>query len=67
MYGSKEGNLASLWKVFWRQSGFTKRDLLAYSGNFPCPTAPSERPAMVRKRYPSGIAAEFFVMKRAPA
>ncbi|GAC1421859.1 MAG: hypothetical protein NVSMB64_30510 [Candidatus Velthaea sp.] len=60
--------LTNLRKVFWPQSGFTKGDLLQYYAD----VAPLLVPhlagrAMVMKRYPHGIAGEFFYMKRTPA
>lgn len=60
--------LTNLRKVFWPQSGITKGDLLQYYAD----VAPLLVPhlagrAMVMKRYPHGIAGEFFYMKRTPA
>jgi bifunctional non-homologous end joining protein LigD len=54
-------------KVFWPESGITKGDLIQYY----IEVAPALLPhlvdrAMVMKRYPHGIAGEFFFMKRAP-
>ncbi len=59
--------LTNLQKLFWPESGITKRDLLQYYAD----VAPALLPhlagrAMVMKRYPNGAAGEFFFMKRAP-
>lgn len=66
--GAKKVTLTNLQKVFWPDLGLTKRDLLAYY----IAVAPVLLPhlkgrAMVMKRYPNGIAGEFFFMKRTPA
>jgi bifunctional non-homologous end joining protein LigD len=60
--------LTNLNKIFWPKLGLTKGDLLRYYWRI----APSLLPhlhdkAMVMKRYPHGIAGEFFFMKRAPS
>lgn len=60
--------LTNLNKVFFPERGFTKRDLLQYYAD----VAPLLVPyltgrAMVLKRYPNGISADFFYMKRTPA
>lgn len=60
--------LTNLNKVFWPKLGLTKGDLLRYYWQI----APALLPhlhdkAMVMKRYPHGIAGEFFFMKRAPS
>src|SRR5689334_15416698 len=60
--------LTNLQKVFWPEEGITKGDLLRYY----VAVAPVLLPhlqdrAMVMKRYPNGVAGEFFFMKRAPA
>src|SRR5437762_910264 len=54
-------------KIFWPEEGITKGDLLRYYAA----VAPVLLPhlvdrAMVMKRYPNGVAGEFFFMKRAP-
>jgi bifunctional non-homologous end joining protein LigD len=59
--------LTNLDKVFFPERGFTKRDLLQYYAD----VAPLLVPhlagrAMVLKRYPNGIAADYFYMKRTP-
>jgi bifunctional non-homologous end joining protein LigD len=60
--------LTNLDKVFFPDAGITKRDLLQYYAD----VAPLLVPyltgrAMVLKRYPNGIAGDFFYMKRTPA
>lgn len=60
--------LTNLDKVFFPDAGITKRDLLQYYAD----VAPLLVPylagrAMVLKRYPNGIGADFFYMKRTPA
>jgi bifunctional non-homologous end joining protein LigD len=59
--------LTNLQKIFWRDLGITKRDLIQYYID----VAPAVLPhladrAMVMKRYPNGAEGEFFFMKRAP-
>lgn len=59
--------LTNLDKVFFPDTGTTKRDLLQYYAD----VAPVLVPylagrAMVLKRYPNGIAGDFFYMKRTP-
>ncbi len=66
-YGTRKIALTNLKKVFWPQSGRTKRDLLLYYAA----VAPALLPhlkdrAMVMKRYPNGIEGKFFFMKRTP-
>jgi bifunctional non-homologous end joining protein LigD len=66
--GGKSVRLTNLRKVFWPDLGITKGDLL----QFYIDVAPVLLPhlanrAMVMKRYPHGIAGEFFFMKRAPS
>ena len=66
--GDKTVQLTHLHKVFWPELGITKGDLLQYY----IQVAPVLLPhladrAMVMKRYPNGIAGEFFFMKRAPS
>jgi bifunctional non-homologous end joining protein LigD len=65
---SKTVILTNLRKVFWPDLGITKGDLLQFYAD----VAPVLLPhlvsrAMVMKRYPHGIAGEFFFMKRAPS
>jgi bifunctional non-homologous end joining protein LigD len=67
-HGSKKVTLTNLKKIFWPDSGKTKRDLLLYYAEI----APALLPhlkgrAMVMKRYPNGIEGKFFFMKRTPA
>jgi bifunctional non-homologous end joining protein LigD len=63
----KEVPLTNLQKVFWPALGITKRDLLAYYADIAPALLPHlKNRAMVMKRYPNGIAGEFFFMKRAP-
>ncbi len=60
--------LTNLNKVFWPQRGFTKRDLLQYYLDVSHVLVPHVRDrAMVMKRYPNGIAGDFFFMKRTPS
>jgi bifunctional non-homologous end joining protein LigD len=66
--GGRTVKLTNLQKVFWPEEGITKRDLLRYY----IAVAPVLLPhlldrAMVMKRYPNGVAGEFFFMKRAPS
>jgi bifunctional non-homologous end joining protein LigD len=60
--------LTNLEKIFWPESGITKRDLLQYYAD----VSPFLLPhlidrAMVMKRYPDGAYGKFFFQKRAPA
>jgi len=65
--GRKLG-LTNLNKVFWPKLGLTKRDLLQYYADVAPFVLPHIRgKAMVMKRYPNGIAGDFFFMKRAPS
>src|SRR5688500_8044740 len=64
----KSVTLTNLRKVFWPDLGISKGDLLQFYAD----VAPVLLPhlvnrAMVMKRYPHGIAGEFFFMKRAPS
>ena len=53
--------LTSLRKIVSPESGFTKRDLLAYYLKIPPVLLPHLKDhSMVMKRYPNGIAGEFF-------
>ncbi len=65
--GTKKVTLTNLQKVFWPELNKTKRDLLCYYAAVSAALLPhlKERP-MVMKRYPHGIAGEFFFMKRTP-
>ncbi len=65
---SETVTLTNLRKVFWPDLGITKGDLIQFYAD----VAPVLLPhlvnrAMVMKRYPHGIAGEFFFMKRAPS
>ncbi len=54
-------------KVFWDDLKITKRDLLQYYADIAQVLLPHLRDrAMVMKRYPDGIAGDFFYMKRTP-
>jgi bifunctional non-homologous end joining protein LigD len=58
--------LTNLQKVFWREIGFTKGDLLrCYAKISPFLLPHLAERAMVMKRYPNGAADEFFFQKRA--
>ncbi|MGA7920759.1 MAG: non-homologous end-joining DNA ligase [Candidatus Acidiferrales bacterium] len=60
--------LTNLQKIFWPKLGLTKRDLLQYYADVSFWLLPHlKNRAMVMKRYPNGIAGEFFFMKRAPS
>ena len=64
---NREVPLTNLGKVFWKNLGLTKRDLIQYYAD----VAPYLLPhltdrAMVMKRYPNGAEGDFFYMKRAP-
>ncbi len=64
----KDVRLTNLRKVFWREPGLTKGDLLQYYADVAGVLLPHLRDrAMVMKRYPHGAAGEFFFMKRAPS
>ncbi len=66
--GRKLVVLTNLQKIFWPELGKTKRDLLLYYDAIaPALIAHLKDRAMVMKRYPNGIAGEFFFMKRTPA
>jgi bifunctional non-homologous end joining protein LigD len=63
----REVRLTNLRKVFWRELGITKGNLLQYYADVADVLLPHVRNrAMVMKRYPHGAAGEFFFMKRAP-
>jgi bifunctional non-homologous end joining protein LigD len=66
--GGKIVRLTNLGKIFWPDLGITKRDLLQYYIDISPVLLPhlADR-AMVMKRYPNGIAGDFFFMKRAPS
>ncbi|HLW81933.1 MAG TPA: non-homologous end-joining DNA ligase [Candidatus Acidoferrales bacterium] len=61
-------HLTNLQKIFWPELGLTKRDLLQYYLDVSPWLLPHlQDRAMVMKRYPNGIAGDFFFMKRAPS
>jgi bifunctional non-homologous end joining protein LigD len=65
--GDRDVKLTNLRKVFWRELGLTKRDLLQYYADVAGVLLPHLRDrAMVMKRYPDGAEGPFFFMKRAP-
>jgi bifunctional non-homologous end joining protein LigD len=64
----KTVHLTNLRKLFWPDRGITKGDLLQfYSDLSPVLLPHLVDRAMVMKRYPNGIAGDFFFMKRAPS
>jgi bifunctional non-homologous end joining protein LigD len=66
--GGKTVRLTNVNKVFWRDLGLTKGDLLQYYADVSKVLLPHLRDrAMVMKRYPHGAEGEFFFMKRAPS
>jgi bifunctional non-homologous end joining protein LigD len=66
--GSRSVHLTNLRKVFWRELGLTKGDLIQYYADVSEALLPHVRDrAMVMKRYPNGAAGDFFFMKRAPS
>lgn len=66
--GGKTVALTNLSKVFFPETGATKRDLLQYYADVSKYVLPHvERRAMVMKRYPNGAAGDFFFMKRTPS
>jgi bifunctional non-homologous end joining protein LigD len=65
--GAQEVRLTNLRKLFWKNLGITKRDLLQYYADVSPWLLPHLHDrAMVMKRYPNGAEGEFFYMKRAP-
>jgi bifunctional non-homologous end joining protein LigD len=59
--------LTNLDKLFWRDAGITKRDLLQYYADVAPVLLPHLRDrAMVMKRYPNGARGKCFFMKRVP-
>ena len=67
-FGEREVRLTNLRKIFWKNLGLTKRDLLQYYADVSPWLLPHivDR-AMVMKRYPNGADGDFFYMKRAPS
>jgi len=67
-FGQQAVALTNLRKIFWLESGKTKRDLLLYYDAVSHALLPHLKDrAMVMKRYPNGINGKFFFMKRTPA
>jgi bifunctional non-homologous end joining protein LigD len=67
-FGRRAVKLTNLNKLFWRELGITKRDLIQYYTDVSSVLLPHLHDrAMVMKRYPNGAASEFFFMKRAPS
>jgi bifunctional non-homologous end joining protein LigD len=67
-FGGRIVQLTNLNKVFWRELGRTKGDLLQYYADVSTYLLPHLKDrAMVMKRYPHGADGEFFFMKRAPS
>src|SRR5687767_1603334 len=65
--GGKAVKLTNLDKLFWRESGITKRQLLQYYADVAPALLPHLRDrAMVMKRYPNGAKGKCFFMKRVP-
>ena len=65
--GGRRVRLTNLPKVFWPESGLTKRDLLQYYADVATYLLPHLKDrAMVMKRYPNGAHGKCFFMKRAP-
>jgi bifunctional non-homologous end joining protein LigD len=65
--GGRRVRLTNLRKVFWTESGITKRDLLQYYADVSPYLLPHLRDrAMVMKRYPNGARGKCFFMKRVP-
>ncbi len=67
-FGDRSVPLTNLNKVFFPDAGWRKRDVLQYYADVADVLVPHlTGRAMVLKRYPHGIAGEFFYMKRTPA
>jgi bifunctional non-homologous end joining protein LigD len=65
--GARRVKLTNLDKLFWREAGITKRDLLQYYADVAPALLPHLRDrAMVMKRYPNGARGKCFFMKRVP-
>ena len=63
----RDVRLTNLDKLFWKDEGITKGQLIQYYADVAPYLLPHIRDrAMVMKRYPHGAAGEFFFMKRAP-
>jgi bifunctional non-homologous end joining protein LigD len=64
----REVRLTNLDKVFWKDEGVTKGQLVQYYADVAAVLLPHIRArAMVMKRYPHGAGGDFFFMKRAPS
>jgi bifunctional non-homologous end joining protein LigD len=66
-FGNRDVRLTNLKKLFWKNLGIRKRDLLQYYADMSQWLLPHLHDrAMVMKRYPNGAEGDFFYMKRAP-
>ena len=66
--GERSVQLTNVNKIYFPQAGFTKGDLLQYYADVAHLIVPYlDDRAMVMKRYPGGIDADFFYMKRTPS
>ena len=66
-FGDRDVRLTNLNKLFWKNLGIRKRDLLQYYADMSKWLLPHLHDrAMVMKRYPNGAEGDFFYMKRAP-
>ncbi len=66
-FGDRDVRLTNLKKLFWKNLGIRKRDLLQYYADMSQWLLPHLHDrAMVMKRYPNGAEGDFFYMKRAP-
>ena len=66
-FGDRDVRLTNLKKLFWKNLGIRKRDLLQYYADISQWLLPHLHDrAMVMKRYPNGAEGDFFYMKRAP-
>lgn len=66
--GDRTVRLTNLTKIFWPDTGISKRDLIQFYADLSPVLLPHlANRAMVMKRYPNGIAGDFFFMKRAPS
>ena len=66
-FGDRDVRLTNLKKLFWKNLGIRKRDLLQYYADISKWLLPHlQDRAMVMKRYPNGAEGDFFYMKRAP-
>lgn len=67
-FGDRVVRLTNLRKVFWKEAGLTKRDLIQYYADVSPYLLPhlADR-GVTMKRFPNGAAGAFFYMKHAPA